>query len=349
MTNSKPRNSKNITALTVGVCIFTAAAILCWMSFRHDSLNPSSDDAEITANIVNITSTIPGRIASINVKENSRVRQGDILFTIDPYIYRLGVDQARAELKIAEASHDMQTRMVVAEKSNADITNTQITRAKANLQLASQTLERLKPMLVKGYVSAQQVDDATTLKRDAEISLQQALKQSVASDALVSSTQGSAALIESRQAALKIALRSLENTVVRAPNDGLIVGLKVSPGEYIIPDQSIFVLINSEYWYASAFFRETELKNIHINSCATVYSMTDKGSALKGKVSGIGWGISSENQISIPRALPYVPKSLNWVRVAQRFPVRIDLIDPPEILMRVGASAVVIVHNDNDC
>jgi len=349
MTETKHTDGKRRTAIIIGVCVVIVAAILVWMALRQHHLNPSSDDANIGASVVNVSSTVPGRIISINVKENSRVRRGDVLFTIDPHLYQLGVEQARAELKMAEAAQTTQHRTVVAETSNADITNAQIVRARTNLKLATQTLARLQPMLAKGYVTAQQVDDAATLKRDAEISLQQALKQSVASDALISTTEGSAALVEARRAALGIAERSLENTVIRAPNDGLVVGLKVSPGEFVIPDQAIFVLINSESWYASAFFRETELQTIPIGSCATVYAMTDRNRALKGKVSGVGWGISSENQISIPRNLPYVPKSLNWVRVAQRFPVRIELLDPPEDLMRVGASAVVIVHDNTDC
>ncbi len=73
------------------------------------------------------------------------------------------------------------------------------------------------------------------------------------------------------------------------------------------------------------FFRETELKHIKVGDCATVYVMADRQRAIQGRVEGIGWGVSSEDMLNIPRGLPYVPKSLNWVRVVQRFPVRISL------------------------
>ena len=67
-------------------------------------------------------------------------------------------------------------------------------------------------------------------------------------------------------------------------------------------------------------------------------------------VDSVGWGVSSKDLIDLPFALPIVPKSLDWVRVQQRFPVRVHLIDPPADLMRVGASAVVTVHQgNNDC
>jgi len=308
-----------------------------------------SEDAVIGSNVVRVSSEVPGRIESINVVENSRVKKGDLLFTIDPYVYRLQVEQARADLKIAEAAMDTQHRTVIAEQSNSGITNDQITAARTNLQLATQTLARLKPLEAKGYVTKQQVDDATTIKRNAEVMLQQALKQSVAAEALVSNTDSTQALVSARRAALAIAERMLAHTEVRAPHDGLVVGLRTSSGEFVIPDQVIFTLIDTEQWHAAAYYRETELQNIKIGNCATVYVLADRSRTMKGRVQGIGWGVMSEDQLNIPRSLPYVPKSLNWVRVEQRFPVRIVLDNPPPDLMRVGATAVAIVRNDNDC
>ncbi|CQH58885.1 multidrug resistance protein MdtN [Yersinia frederiksenii] len=339
---------RQLALIVAGIIIF-AAVILGWLSVRQTTLNPLSEDAELGASVVHVSSSVPGRIVSINVEENSKVRRGDLLFSIEPDLYRLQVEQAQAELKMAEAARDTQQRTVVAEQSNAAITNEQIVRAKANLKLATQTLARLQPLLPKGYVTAQQVDDAATAKHDAEVSLKQALKQSFAAEALVSSTAASEALVAARRSALAIAERELANTQIRAAHDGRVVGLTVSVGEFVAPDQAIFTLINTEHWHASAFFRETELKNIKVGDCATVYAMADRQRPIQGRGEGIGWGVSSEDMLNIPRGLPYVPKSLNWVRVVQRFPVRISLEKPPEDLMRVGATAVVIVRNDDGC
>lgn len=349
MNTSKPSGYKRKVALVTSGVIIITAACLGWYTLRKDASHPISEDTVIGANVVNVSSSVPGRIVSINVTENGEVRRGEIMFRIDPYLYQLRVAQAQAELKIAEAAWETQHRTVVAEQSNAAVTSEQITRARANLKLATQTLARLQPLLAKGYVTAQQVDDAATARHDAEISLNQALKQSVAADALISSTAESEALVSARRAALAIAQRELDNTQIRAPHNGLIVGLRVSPGEFVIPDQAIFTLIDSDRWYASAFFRETELKNIKPGDCATVYVMTDRNRALKGRVEGIGRGITTEDQLSLPRSLPYVAKSLNWVRVAQRFPVRIQLLAPPADLMRVGASAIAVVNHGDSC
>ncbi|MFV8903758.1 multidrug transporter subunit MdtN [Serratia fonticola] len=347
-TLKQPGNKRRI-AIVIGVVIVITAAISGWLTLRQNSLNPTSQDTVIGASVVNVSSSVPGRIQSINVTENGKVQRGEVMFTLDPTIYRLRVEQAQAELQMAQAAWDTQHRTMIAEQSNAAITDEQVNRARANLKLATQTLARIQPLLGKGYVTAQQVDDAQTAKHDAEISLKQALKQTVASQALISSAAESEALLSARRAALAIAEQELENTQIRAPHNGLVVGLNVSAGEFVIPDQAVFTLINSDHWHASAYFRETELAHIKPGSCATVYVMADRQRAIQGRVEGIGWGISSEEQFNIPRNLPYVPKSLNWVRVEQRFPVRITLKDPPAELMRIGASAVAIVRDDHGC
>jgi len=80
-----------------------------------------------------------------------------------------------------------------------------------------------------------------------------------------------------------------------------------------------------------------------------VFSMIDRVQPIKGVVQGIGAGVLDTDRINLPRSVPYVERSLNWVKVAQRFPVRIRLADPPERLMRLGATAVVEVKHGDAC
>jgi multidrug efflux system membrane fusion protein len=111
----------------------------------------------------------------------------------------------------------------------------------------------------------------------------------------------------------------------------------------------VFTLINTEEWFASANLRETDLASVHAGDCVTVYSMLDRRLPVRGIVDSIGWGVLDQDRINLPRSLPYVERSLNWVRVAQRFPVRIRLEDPPAQIMRLGASAVVEVKHGRQC
>lgn len=347
MTHPADQNKKKFLARTAAVVIVLSAIALVliyqWISA------PLSEDAMLQADVVHISTPVPGRIEQFHVAENDRVKRGDLLFTLDPTVYRLRVEQAQAELAAAQAALEAKARQVRAERSNATIANQQIERARSNLELTEKTLERLVPLAKKGYVTAQQLDDATTLNRDAHTSLKQAQEQALAAESLVGTLEAAEAFVQVSRSALAIAQRELTDTEVRAPHDGLVVGLSVSSGEYVAPDQSLFTLINTEQWFAIAFFRETELKEIQPGSCALVYALADPSIAITGVIDSIGWGISSVDLIDLPRSLPIVQKSLNWVRVAQRFPVRVRLKDGPENLMRTGASAVVVVQHDGNC
>lgn len=347
--NAYSKREFSIVGVIITGTLIIAAFAMAWLYLRDAHNNPLSDDAVIGANLVNIAATVPGRIVSIAVQENQSVKKGDMLFSIDPEPLRLLVEQTTADLAIAEAALDSQRRAVKAESQNALIADQQVARARTNLDLAEATLKRLEALGPKGYVTRQQIDDARTVRNDAQISLIQARKQAEAANVLVGTLDSAQALVRARQAALALAQHNLDNSVVRSPHDGRIVGVLNGTGQIIAPGQSVFTLIDTSSWFASATFPETELAGIKVGDCAHVRILANSSIIVKGTVEGIGWGVSSEGLINIPRNLPYVPKNLNWVRIAQRFPVRIKLINPPKELARSGASAVVTVLHGNKC
>ncbi len=342
----KRRAGRN-TLISVGVI---ALAIVVGMYIDHRvTTYPSTDDASIDADIVHIASTVGGRVIDIPVTENASVAKGDLLFQIDPVPYELALKQAEADLAIAEAALETKRRLVSTQQSAATIAGDQTKRAQTNYELSGRTVERLKPLAGKGYVPTQQLDQAEVAQRDAATSLQQAKEQEAAAIQAVDTIAGAEAAVRARQAAIAIAQRALDNTTVRAPNNGRVVGLTVLAGEVVVPSQSLFTLINTEEWFAIANFRETALHPIAIGECATVFSMIDRTTSIKGKIASIGWGVLDTGKINLPRSVPYVEQSVNWVRVAQRFPVRIHLEDPPEALVRIGASAVVQIGRGAEC
>jgi membrane fusion protein, multidrug efflux system len=333
-----------IALATIAVAGIVALRSASWVG-RH----PSTSDASIDADVVHVAAAVGGRILEIHVRENSAVHRGDVLFQIDPLPYQLLVSQAQADLALAEAQLDTQRKYVSTQRSNATIAQDQTTNAKANYELATRTAERLRPLTAKGYVPNQQLDQADVTAHDAATRLQQAQVQQLAAVQAIDTIQAGESLVAARQAALALAKRNLDDTTVRASHDGLVVGLIVSSGEFVVPGQSLFTLINTEEWFASADLRETDLRAVHAGDCATVYSMIDRRLAIRGVVDSIGWGVMDQDRINLPRSVPYVERSLNWVRVAQRFPVRIRLESPPPQVMRLGASAVVEVKHGRQC
>jgi multidrug efflux system membrane fusion protein len=333
----------------IALGVIVVAVVIAWLVASWVGGHPSSSDASIDADVVHVAAAVGGRIIEIRVRENSRVQRGDLLFQIDSLPYQLGVSQAQADLAVAEGQLDTHRRYVSTQRSNATLAQDQARNAKSNYELATRTAERLRPLTAKGYVPNQQLDQADVNASDAATRLQQAQVQQLAAVEAIDTLQAAESLVAARQAALDLAKRNLEDTTVRATHDGLVVGLTVSTGEFVAPAQSLFTLINTEEWFASANLRETDLGAVHTGDCVTVYSMIDRREPIRGIVDSIGWGVLDQDRLNVPRSVPYVERSLNWVRVAQRFPVRIRLENPPARVMRLGASAVIEVKHGRQC
>jgi membrane fusion protein, multidrug efflux system len=333
---------KNIASV-IGWGSIIGAVFLSYRAMDLLAHSPRTDAAEIEARFVHVSPTVPGRVVAVHVKNNARIKKGDVLAEIDPEPYLLRLEQARAEAKVGESEVAQGMRNLEVARTNAAVAEEQIKRAKENLALAQQTLDRLSPLQPDGYVSLQQVDQARTSRNDAQISLDQAMHQSHAASEAIGTLDTRKAQLQSTLQAMALAERDLRNTKIVAPFDGIVTSMKLDVGEYTATGQVLFTLIDTSTWEAVANFRETDLKPIHVGSRARVYVMTDPSRAIEGEVAGIGSGGRSDENVDV-LGMPYIARSLNWVRVARRYPVFIHLHEPPKDLMRIGASAAVVIE-----
>lgn len=333
----------------VALAIMALAVALGFAAWRYSSSRPMSAEATIDAEVVHVAATVGGRIDQLPVHENARVAKGALLFAIEPTTYRLALDQARANLKLTIATADTQGRLVSTQSSEAEIARDGVLRAETNLAHLRRTADRLRPLAEANHVPRQQHDAAVTAVRDAEITLREARVRAAAAQTAIGSDAGSQATIEAQRAAVANAEHALANTIVRAPHAGRIVGLRVRTGETIAPFQPLFTLITDQEWFAVANFREDQLRNLSVGDCVTAYSMIDRTAPIAGRIESIGTAVTPGGRIDIPRSAPYIERTLEWVKVSQRFPVRIRLDSPPDRLMLVGASAVVQVKHGAAC
>jgi multidrug efflux system membrane fusion protein len=332
---------KNL-AFAIGWGSIAATAYLTYRAIDVLDHAPRTDAAEIEARFVHISPTVPGRVVAVHARNNTHVKKGEVLVEIDPEPYQFRFEQANAEAKVGESEVAQGERNLEVARTNAAVAEEQIKRAKENLGLAQQTLSRLEPLQPQGYVSSQQVDQARTARNDAQISLDQALQQSHAASEAIGTLDTRKAQLHSTLQAVALAGRDLRNTKIVAPFDGIVTGMKLDLGEYTATGQVLFTLINTATWEAVANFRETDLGPIRAGSRAKVYVMTDPSRTIEGEVTGIGSGGRSDETVDV-LGMPYISRSLNWVRVARRYPVYIHLHEPPEELMRIGASASVVI------
>jgi multidrug efflux system membrane fusion protein len=326
----------------VSLVAVAGALVTAVLVARRIDQRPRTDDAYLQADLVHMAPDVSGRIVELNVRNNQEVRKGDVLFRIDPEPYQLQVDQARAAVAGLEAKLALAVDQVASETSKADAAARSVSTAEAQQALATSTLQRIEPLLGKGFVTAQQVDQARTAQRTAQIALQQARLQADEARQAITNTKPIAADLERARATLGLAERDLNKTVVLAPCDGRITALDIAAGEFAAAGHPLFTIIDTEHWYAIGNFREGDLAGIKPGQRATVYVMAEPSRPLRGEVESLGWGVASEDPAL--GGLPHVERTLNWVRIATRFPVRILLDSPPADLMRVSASAVIVIE-----
>jgi len=245
------------------------------------------------------------------------------------------------------------------------------TAAEARLKYATNDLNRIQPLLQKQYVTVEQVDQANTAVRVAQGNYdesQAALIQAQASldEAVLHHEQAGSTALESRArfgqaihtvdrietllaqrpakaAKVDSARLDLERTRVLSPFDAYVTSMNISEGAYARPGSPIFTLIDTRNWYVIANYRESKLKNIRIGSHVDVYVMGHPDRRFAGHVESIGYGVFPEDG-KLAGGLPNIERTLNWVHLSARFPVRVHIDDPDPELFRIGATAVTVVR-----
>ncbi|GAN69965.1 multidrug transporter subunit MdtN [Acetobacter syzygii] len=344
-----PLSSRNPIGLALAVTCIAGATALGFYVLGKDEAYPSSDTGTVDAEVVHIASTVGGRLKTLNVHVNQAVKKGDVLYQLDPEPYTLALQQAQAGLALTQAGVEQQQRLIAVEAANADIAKNQAVRAQTNHELAARTVERLRPLASKSYIPWQQYDQAQVALHDSGITLDQSHLQAGAAKVAVGDLNSSMAARQVAEATLAQARYALRQTTVTAPADGYVASLRVIPGEVLIPSQVLFTLIANDSWFVTANMREGTLHAIHPGDCATVYSMIDRRTPIRGHVESIGWGVFSVDSAGLSRSLPIIPREMDWVHVAQRFPVRIRLEQANPQLLRLGATATVEIRHGPAC
>lgn len=267
-----------------------------------------------------------------------------------------GIRTAGSEVQLAKAA-------VARAQAALDAAN-------AHLAYAINDLHRLEPLLTKQYVTVDQVDQANTTVRvargdydqaqaalaeaqaqetQAELRREQADDQALESKARLGQAIhviDTLDILESQRPGLAArvdrARLDLERCRVVAPFDAYVTNMNISEGAYAHVGTPMFTLIDASTWWVVANYREGKMRNIHIGSKVDVYLMGHPERKFEGIVQSAGYGVFPEDG-NVSDGLPNIERTLNWVHLSTRFPVRILIQNPDPALFRIGATALTIV------
>ena len=345
--------------------IVAVAVIVVFLKYWDYVTNPWTRNGQVRAQVIQITPRVSGPIVKLPIKDNELVKASDLLFEIDPRTFEASLEQARARLDETGDNYQALVQQVEAAKATVDVSRAAISQAKSSIKEMESTIvkneaeyDRQKELLPRKATSQKAVDRA---KANYEISVEQrktavaalvqaraSLLESQAQLAEAKANLGAAgeanALIRAARAAVRQAELNLEFTQVRAPVDGFVTNLNLRLGSQAVENQPALALVDVNSFWVDGFFKETSIGNIRQGNKAVVTLMTYPDAPLEGYVDSLGWGIAQQDGSTGFELLPNINPTFEWIRLAQRVPVRIHLTNvPDEVELRVGTTCSVLV------
>ena len=342
---ANPNEWRKVAGPIITIAAFAVVVALTLWVWAIIERHPRTDDAIAQANVIGVAPRVAGEIIKLNVQDNQAVKEGDVLFEIDPADYRLTLENAEASL----ASLDQQIEVARSQDSelkfDVKVAEADVEAGQAQVHQTTDTLNRLLPLLPKGFATADDVDRAQTAQKVALATLAGQEQTLNRAKVALSSLTTLLAQRAGTTAAIEQAKLNLSYCKVTALFPGKVINLNISVGEYANVGVPVFSLLDTRKWYVIANFREAEIRHCPPGTPADVYLLSAPDRHFAGKVQGIGWAVQATDEINTTPGVPDVPRELDWVHIAQRFPVRIEIENPDLDLFRAGASAVAIIKS----
>ena len=274
------------TIIIIGLAVWAAVSL-----YSRYVQNPWTRDGQVRANIVGIAPRVSGPIIVVAVRDNERVKKGDLLFEIDPNDFQAQVDIAAGQVQNAQAT---------------------FTQQQQNLQ-RQRDLYRNRVNALQDFQNAQ----------DSFAAVQ--------------------AQLASAKANLELAKLNLGYTKVFAPVDGYVTNMNTSPGTYVTAGVQLMALVDTSSYWVAGYFKESQLAHIKVGQKAIITMMGYETQPFEGVVRSLGWGIYVQDGSgnTSTALLPSISPTIDWVRLPQRFPVRIQVSGETPIPLRIGQTVSV--------
>lgn len=324
--------------------LFLTLLLLGWYLLA-DRLTPYTSQARVQAFVIPVAAEVAGQIQKVYVHDNQEVAPGDPLFELDPEPYDIALARARADYQTVLSSVKANNEMVTAAEAGWQA-------AKAAYDNAAKDAERQERLYREdpGAISVRRLEVAQAT-RETALSQVAAAKADVrrAIEAAGVTGENNSQLLSARAAVHKAEL-DRNNTKVLAPGRGLVTDLNTDAGQFIAAGSPAMTLIAIHDVWVSADMTENNLGNIQTGDRVTILLDSLPGHLFEGEVRSIGYGIS-DGKSQPAGTLPTVDNNRDWLRQAQRFPVKIRFTPddfPPVEALRVGGQADVLVYaSDN--
>ena len=330
-----PKKTRLKSAILIAIGLVAIGLVLyAWKLPPFQSAVVRTDNAYVRGQTTVISPQVTGYVTRVYVQDFEDVVAGKPLVQIDPRIYQQKVEQAHAQVMAAESNLHNNQQSLTSSQSTVLARNASIANAEAMLKKAQADMARVQELVGLGSLSPREGDQARAALQQAQAAVAEARAQKAVAEQGVKSThvgkQGLQAAVAQAEAQAQLAQIDLDNTTIKAPQNGRLSEIGVKPGQLVNAGTQLMYLVPSHVWVV-ANFKETQTANIRVGQNAKVRVDALGGAELTGKVERIAPAAGSEFSVIRPDNA-----TGNFVKVAQRIAVRIQINPNQELAKRLS-------------
>lgn len=357
--SEKKQGGKNKKMMILGTVasVIVIIVLYIWISaIGHEK----TDNAQVDAMITPVRAIVQGFVNEVKFTDNQMVKKGDVLIVIDDKDFKSKVAQADAALESAKAQLDIAKSGVTTANLNASASSLTSQAAKDNITTAlakfsknEKEMARVEKMLKDGAATQQQLESTKAEFETSKAQLEMLKKQYEASSSQASGAQSQAegqksqivlaqAIVKQREAELALAQTQLDNTIIKAPFDGIISKKSIEVGQYLQIGTPVCSAVDYTNLWVSANFKETQIEEMRPEQEVEIKIDAFPKAHVKGKLQSFGGATGAKFSL-----LPPDNATGNFVKITQRVPVRISITEYPKELIGLllpGLSANVDIH-----
>ena len=353
-----------VRSLVTTAVILAVVGAVIWKYWDY-VVNPWTRNGQVMAQVIQITPRVSGTVVELPIVDNQLVKAGDLLFQIDPRTYESTLTGMRGQL--AETIDEIEALKAQVEATAASVERydalikyfrQKVKGKTARLKDYRAERKRYAALIKTGAASKERLDQAEADVTDAEAVVDGALAElmqaeasklqaeaDLARDKANLGAEGEAnARLRTARAKVHSAELQLEFTRVVVPVDGYVTNLNLRLGDHAVANKAILALVDVNSYWVYGFFKESALADITQGDQAVVTLMTYPDKPLNGRVASKGWGVFQKDGATSQELLPSISATFEWIRLAQRVPIRVELDKLPEgVELVVGTTGSVLV------
>jgi multidrug resistance efflux pump len=349
----------------VTITVILVAVVLVGWKYWDYVVNPWTRNGQVMAQVIQITPRVSGTIVQLPVIDNHFVKAGELLFQIDPRTYQSTVDGMHANLDMVKDEIDALAAQVQATTASVERYSAliryfeqKVKGKTARLQDYQRELKRYTRLVRTGSASQERLDQAEADVIDAQAVVDGAIQELLQAEAAKTEAEsnlvrdranlGAAGNANARLRRAKAQVHSaelkLEFTKVVAPVDGYVTNLNLRLGDHATANKPALALVDINTYWVYGFFKESFIGDMRVGDRAIVTLMSYPDKPIEGRVVSRGWGVYQKDGSTSQELLPQISATFEWIRLAQRVPVRVELGELPEgVELVVGTTASVLI------